>query len=59
MNDIEFCHLMKSYIRELQKQLKQLYYQYPKNQRQLEHIYNIIFNMETDIIIYCEGKGVR
>jgi hypothetical protein len=59
MNDIEFCHLMKSYIRELQKQLKRLYYQYPKNQRQLEHIYNIIFNMEADIITYCEEKGVR
>jgi site-specific recombinase len=59
MDDIEFCHLMKSYIRELQKQLKQLYYRYPKNQRQLEHIYNILFNMEADIITYCEEKGVR
>ena len=58
MDDIEFCHLMKSYIRELQKQLKQLYYRYPKNQRQLEHIYNILFNMEADIITYCEEKGV-
>ena len=59
MNDIEFCHMMKAYIRELQKQLKQLYYRYPKNQRQLEHIYNILFNMEGDLEIYCEERGVR
>jgi hypothetical protein len=59
MNDVEFCHVMRAYIRELQKQLKQLYYQYPKNQRYLEHIYNVLFNMEADIINYCEEKGVR
>jgi len=59
MDDIEFCHVMKAYIRELQKQLKQLYYQYPKNQRYLEHIYNVLFNMEGDLEIYCEEKGVR
>ena len=59
MNDIEFCHVMRAYIRELQKQLKQLYYRYPKNQRQLEHIYNVLFNMEGDLEIYCEEKGVR
>ncbi len=59
MDDVEFCRMMKAYIRELQKQLKQLYYQYPKNQRQLEHIYNVLFNMEADIINYCEEKGIR
>ncbi len=59
MNDFEFCRMMKAYIRELQKLLKQLYYQYPKNQRQLEHIYNVLFNMEADIINYCEEKGIR
>ncbi len=59
MDDVEFCRMMKAYIRELQKQLKQLYYQYPKNQRQLEHIYNVLFNMEGDLEIYCEEKGVR
>ena len=59
MNEIEFCNMMRAYIKELQKQLKQLYYQYPKNQRQLEYIYNILFNMEADVLIYCEEKGVR
>ena len=59
MDDVEFCHLMRSYIRELQKSLKQLYYRYPRNQRQLEHIYNILFNMEGDLEIYCEERGVR
>jgi len=59
MDDIEFCNLMRSYIRELQKSLKQLYYRYPKNQRYLEHIYNILFNMEGDLEIYCEEKGIR
>ncbi len=59
MNDFEFCRMMRAYIRELQKQLKQLYYQYPKNQRQLEHIYNVLFNMEGDLEIYCEEKGIR
>jgi len=59
MNDVEFCHMMKTYIRELQKLLKRLYMMYPKHQRYLEHIYNILFNMEADIITYCEEKGVR
>ncbi len=59
MDDVEFCHMMRAYIRELQKQLKQLYYRYPRNQRQLEHIYNILFNMEGDLEIYCEERGVR
>ena len=59
MDDTEFCHMMRAYIRELQRQLKQLYYRYPKNQRQLEHIYNILFNMEGDLEIYCEERGVR
>jgi len=59
MDDTEFCHMMRAYIRELQKQLKQLYYRYPRNQRQLEHIYNILFNMEGDLEIYCEERGVR
>ena len=59
MDDVEFCHMMRAYIRELQRQLKQLYYRYPKNQRYLEHIYNILFNMEGDLEIYCEERGVR
>jgi len=59
MDDTEFCHMMRAYIRELQRQLKQLYYRYPKNQRQLEHIYNVLFNMEGDLEIYCEERGIR
>ena len=59
MNDIEFCHMMKAYIRELNRLLKRLYMMYPKHQRFLEQIYNIVFNMEADIITYCEEKGIR
>jgi len=59
MNDIEFCYNMRAYLRELNKLLKRLYMMYPKHQRFLEQIYNIVFNMEADIITYCEEKGVR
>jgi len=59
MSDVEFCHNMRAYIRELNKLLKRLYMMYPKHQRYLEHIYNILFNMEGDLEIYCEEKGVR
>ena len=59
MNDIEFCHNMRAYIRELNKLLKRLYMMYPRHQRYLEQIYNVMFNMEADIITYCEERGVR
>ena len=59
MNDIEFCYNMRAYLRELNKLLKRLYMMYPKHQRFIEQIYNIVFNMEADIITYCEEKGVR
>jgi hypothetical protein len=59
MDDVEFCHVMRAYIRELQRLLKRLYMMYPKHQRYLEQIYNVLFNLEADVINYCEEKGVR
>ena len=59
MDDVEFCHMMKAYIRELQRLLKRLYMMYPKHQRYLEQVYNVLFNLEADVINYCEEKGVR
>ena len=59
MDDVEFCHVMRAYIRELQRLLKRLYMMYPKHQRYLEQVYNVLFNLEADVINYCEEKGVR